>query len=244
MPVDKQIDSTKIGVYFYNGSYRAFHTPANSSNTYPITIPLWDAVFDDELEFVGSPVTTSLTGYERANPSGYRARVSLALNNSSPADSQKIRQLMERLSNQFNRTVLQSAASSINATTIALSIGVGGSSDPTLTDYYKGLVCVSVADPTSQALVTAYDESNRRITVASTVTPLTSGVSLVARPNLPSVVGVSADGTDGNIIYCNLVGGTFGIRRELTVGLQNINMELTEIERTELISDKYRIGIE
>ena len=244
MPVDKQIDSTKIGVYFYNGSYRAFHTPVNSSNTNLITIPLWDAVFDDELEFVGSPVTTSLTGYERANPSGYRARVSLTLNNSSPADSQKIRQLMERLSNQFNRTVLQSGATGMDTTSIVITNGVGGSSDPTLTDYYKGLVIVNDDTPANQALVTAYNEATQTLTVSEPIKTSSSGnVSLVARPNLPSVVGVSADGTDGNIIYCNLVGGTFGIRRELTVGLQNINMELTEIERTRLISDKYRIGI-
>ena len=241
MGVPKQIQSTRIGVYFYNGAYRAFHTETNSTNTYPVEIPLWDAVFDDELEFVGQPVTRSLTGFERANPSGYRASISLALNNSSPADSNTIRQLMERLSNQFNRTVLQSAATSVGATTIGLSSGVGGSSDPSLTDYYKGLVCVSVADQTSQALVTGYDELNKQITVSSEVTPLTSGVLLVARPNLPSVVGVSASSNVGDIIFCNLVGGTFGIRRELTIGLQNINMELTEIKRTELISDKYRI---
>ena len=240
MPVDKQIDSTKIGVYFYNGSYRAFHTPVNSSNTYPITIPLWDAVFDDELEFVGSPVTTSLTGYERANPSGYRARVSLALNNSSPADSQKIRQLMERLSTQFNRTVLQTTGTSSNTTAIGISHGVQGASDA---DYYKGLIAVLVSDPTVQALVTAYNKDTQTLTVSEPMGTLSAApILLVARPNLPSVVGVSADGTDGNIIYCNLVGGTFGIRRELTVGLQNINMELTEIERTHLISDKYRIG--
>ena len=240
MPVDKQIDSTKIGVYFYNGSYRAFHTPVNSSDTYPITIPLWDAVFDDELEFVGSPVTTSLTGYERANPSGYRARVSLALNNSSPADSQKIRQLMERLSNQFNRTVLQTTGTSSNTTAIVISHGVQGASDA---DYYKGLIAVLVSDPTVQALVTAYNKDTQTLTVSEPMGTLSAApILLVARPNLPSVVGVSADGTDGNIIYCNLVGGTFGIRRELTMGLQNINMELTEIERTHLISDKYRIG--
>ena len=239
MPVDKQIDSTKIGVYFYNGSYRAFHTPVNSSNTNLITIPLWDAVFDDELEFVGSPVTTSLTGFERANPSGYRASISLALNNSSPADSQKIRQLMERLSNQFNRTVLQSGATGMDTTSIFITNGVTGANDA---DYYKGLIVVNDDTPANQALVTAYNKDTRTLTVSEAIKASSSGsVSLVARPNLPSVVGVSASSNVGDIIFCNLVGGTFGIRRELTIGLQNINMELTEIERTELISDKYRI---
>ena len=239
MGVPKQIQSTRIGVYFYNGAYRAFHTETNSTNTYPVEIPLWDAVFDDELEFVGQPVTRSLTGFERANPSGYRASISLALNNSSPADSDTIRQLMQRLSNQFNRTVLQTTGSSSNTTAIVISHGVQGASDD---DYYKGLVAVLASDPTVQSLVTAYNRTSQTLTVSEPMGTLSSApILLVARPNLPSVVGVSASSNVGDIIFCNLVGGTFGIRRELTIGLQNINMELTEIERTELISDKYRI---
>lgn len=237
MPTGKQIEQIRIGVFFFNGEYRAFHLADNNSNFYPVTIPVWDAVFNEELEFLGQPTTRSLTGFERANPSGYRARVNLSLNNSTPSDSNKIKKLIELLSNQFTRTVFSGTATGMGTTQIGISEGAQGAGAD---DYYKNLIAVNAEDTTKQARVVSYSKTSQTLTVSNA---LGSGSSILlqARPNIPSVVGVSTDGSDGNLIFCNLIGGTFGMRRDFTVNLQNINMDLTEIDRTRLISDKFRV---
>ena len=64
---------------------------------------------------------------------------------------------------------------------------------------------------------------------------------VVARSNYPTVLGVSLDNTDANVVYCNLLDGSFGIERQLTVGKQVIQLSLTEVERKQNIDDKLRI---
>jgi hypothetical protein len=244
MPTEKQVDTIRIGAYYYNGDYRAFHTTANSNVTYPVSLPVWEASYDTELEFVDESVTQSLTGKERADPSGYRASVNLFLDNSYPPDSETIRALLERFANQFDRVVLRTTTGTKTATTVVLSNGVSGSGN---TNYYNNLILVDVNAPTNQAKVTAYNPSTRVATATPTsgntnIATWSSDISVVAKPNIPTVLGVSTDNSNVNIIYCNLVNAKFGFDRELTVNSQTIQLSGREIDRTPLISDKYRIG--
>jgi hypothetical protein len=241
MPTSKQIETIKIGAFFYNGAYRAFHTSANNTNVYPISLPVWEATYEDELEFVNDSVTQSLAGNERGNPSGYRATVNLFLDNSYPEDSSNIRTLLDKFANQFDRTVLQTNTGTKTATSAVLHFGVSTNS------YYNNLVMIDASNVANQALVTAYDGGTKvatveRITGTTNIASAYSNVVVVAKPNIPTVLGVSTDDTEGNLIYCNLTDGKFGFRRELTVNMQSIQLTGREIQRTPTVSDKFRVG--
>jgi hypothetical protein len=242
MPTSKQIETIKIGAFFYNGAYRAFHTSANNTNVYPVSLPVWEATYEDELEFVNDSVTQSLAGNERGNPSGYRATVNLFLDNSYPEDSSNIRALLDKFANQFDRTVLQTNTGIKTATSAVLTSGVSTSNN-----YYNNLVMIDASNIANQALITGYVAGTKvaTATVINGITNIANGYSnvvVVAKPNIPTVLGVSTDDTEGNLIYCNLTEGKFGFRRELTVNMQSIQLTGREIQRTPSVSDKYRVG--
>ena len=243
MATSKDVDTIKIGAFYYNGAYRAFHTASNSTATYPVSLPVWEATYDSELEFVNDAVTQSLAGKERGNPSGYRATVNLFLDNSYPADASNIRTLLDKFVNQFDRTVLQTSTGTKTALSAVLSFGVGAGND----DYYNNLVMIDTSDVANQALITDYNSTTK----VATVTPIAgisdialsySNVTIVAKPNIPTVLGVSTDNDNSNLIYCNLTGGNFGFKRESTVNMQMIQLTGREIDRAQTISDKYRVG--
>jgi len=237
MATDKQIDRVLLGAFVYNGGYRAFHLNEYDSGTYPIQINTWDAVFDASLEHVGQATTLALNGFERANPSGFRADVSLLLNNSFPAEALKIRQLLDRCANETDRTVLRTNVSGVSGSTLTFDSGVA------IADYYNRLVAINESNTAQQAVVTAYTVGKVATLSQSIGVSDTDSILVVAKPNLPTVIGVSENVSNtSDLIFCNLITGLFGIRRELTIGLQSINMELREINRTPFISDRYRIG--
>jgi hypothetical protein len=242
MGVAKQVDTVKIGAFYFNGAYRAFHTAPNSNATYPVSLPIWEAQYEENLEFLNDAVTRGLTGKERGNPSGYRATVDIFLDNSYPSDSSNIRALLDKFANQFDRTVLQTTGTSFNTTTntVVLSSGVGSGND----DYYKNLILIDNDNPSNQGLITGYLSGSRIATVQpnTILSDWSPNLLVVAKPNIPTVLGVSTDNDSNNVIFCNLIDGKFGFRRELTVNLQTIRISGREIDRTRLISDKYRVG--
>jgi hypothetical protein len=142
MATQKQVETIRIGAFYFNGAYRAFHTETNSVNTYPISLPVWEAQFTESLEFVSGSVTQALTGNERGNISGYRANVDIFLDNSYPAESTKIRTLLEKFANQYDRTVLQTSKGTVTATTVVLVNGVGAGND----NYYKNLTLINASN--------------------------------------------------------------------------------------------------
>jgi hypothetical protein len=240
MPTSKQIETIKIGAFFYNGAYRAFHTSANNTTVYPISLPVWEATYEDELEFVNDSVTQSLAGNERGNPSGYRATVNLFLDNSYPEDSTNIRTLLDSFANEFDRTVLQTSTGTKTAVSAELTFGVSTN------NYYNNLVMIDTSNPANKALITAYN-GGTKVATATVISGVAinsgySSVKVVAKPNIPTVLGVSTDDTEGNLIYCNLTDGKFGFRRELTVNMQSIQLTGREIQRTPTVSDKFRVG--
>jgi hypothetical protein len=106
---------------------------------------------------------------------------------------------------------------------------------------------IDASNVANQALITGY-VAGTKVATATVITGITniangySNVVVVAKPNIPTVLGVSTDDTEGNLIYCNLTDGKFGFRRELTVNMQSIQLTGREIARTPTVSDKYRVG--
>lgn len=244
MPTSKQVESVRIGAFYWNGAWRPFHTTVNSNAVYPVTIPVWEAQYGADLEFVQDSVTQSLTGKERGDPSGYRASVNLFLDNSYPADSDTIRALLERFANQYDRVVLRTTAGTKNVDNVVLSNGV---STVGFTGYYNNLTLIDRDATTNQAKVTAYNPTTRVATATSVsgntnIATWSNNIDVVAKPSIPTVLGVSTDNSDSNLIFCNLTTAKFGFGRDLTVNSQVVQISARETERTPLISDRYRIG--
>jgi hypothetical protein len=165
------------------------------------------------------------------------------LDNSYPEDSTNIRTLLDKFANQFDRTVLETNTGTKTAVSAVLTSGVSTGND----SYYNNLVMIDASNVANQALITDYD-STTKVATATVINGITniansySNVVVVAKPNIPTVLGVSTDDTEGNLIYCNLTDGKFGFRRELTVNMQSIQLTGREIQRTPSVSDKYRVG--
>jgi hypothetical protein len=98
--------------------------------------------------------------------------------------------------------------------------------------------------PSNQGLITGYLSGSRIATVQpnTILSDWSPNLLVVAKPNIPTVLGVSTDNDSNNVIFCNLIDGKFGFRRELTVNLQSIRISGREIDRTRFISDKYKVG--
>jgi len=61
-------------------------------------------------------------------------------------------------------------------------------------------------------------------------------------PEFPRIIKVSPDAAIGNGEFCNIRSAAFGIRRELTIGRQAVNMQLTGLLREDTIPDTFVIG--
>lgn len=59
--------------------------------------------------------------------------------------------------------------------------------------------------------------------------------------NEPKIIGVKIVET-ADFVYCNLRSSAYGIRRDLTIGRQAINLQLIGVERKAEIPDLYQIG--
>lgn len=230
MSTSKQVSSVKIGAFIYNGAYRAF-------SGYPISLPIWNVSYVSKADFLTNPVTRSLDGFERGNPMGWRTEVTVSLDNTKATNSNLIRALLSLMSSQYARTFFTTTVGTVAANTIVITNGVQTD------DYYNGLIAVN--DTLTQSIrITDYVGSTRVATLEATPSPvwvLGNTLRIVARSNYPTVLGISPDDDPAKVIFCNLLDGTFGIERQLTVGNQVIQMNLTEVERKQDINDELRI---
>jgi hypothetical protein len=86
-----------------------------------------------------------------------------------------------------------------------------------------------------------------RTIIASTATSITTLAPLgswnatsqkvIAKPSHPTIIGVSFTDNSSNIEYYNISNNTFGIERELTVGNQIIQLNLTGVFALATISN-------
>ena len=218
----KQISQTNIGLYVYNGEYRAFAG-------YPKVFKVWNINHIYNADFLSSPVTTALSGRARGNPSGWRASCRINLNNSLASDAQEIRTLLNRTSNQFDRQFYPETGTTTISSVTSTSFVISGAV-PT-NDYYKGLSVYNVTRNQWRVILT-YNVS-RVATTTSQQWSNGDNVIVFARPNFSTIIGVSPS-TGSAIEYYNLNSGQFGIERELTVGNQIIQLNLEGVERKDI----------
>jgi hypothetical protein len=232
MSTAKQVTAVKMGVYAYNGAYRAFEG-------YPISFDAWNINADNKPEWIeGSPVTVALSGYKRANRLSYRPTLSIDLDNSYGTSATNLRTLLNKLSGKYVQDFFAVTTSGTGTGITALVFTSGA---PATDDYFNGMRISGLTG--GDVIITDYVGSTRTATLASART-WTNGNALTVKvtPSLPIVLGVSMDDTTGSILYYNLIGGAYGIDRQMTLGRQRVSMNLEGVMDVQNIDDSFRIG--
>jgi hypothetical protein len=232
MSTAKQVTAVKMGVYAYNGAYRAFEG-------YPISFDTWNINAENKPEWVeGSPVTVALSGYKRANRLSYRPTLSIDLDNSYGTSATNLRTLLNKLSGKYVQDFFAVTTSGTGTGITALVLTSGA---PATDDYFNGMRISGLTG--GDVIITDYVGTTRTATLASART-WTNALALTVKvtPSLPIVLGVSLDDTTGNIIYYNLMGGAYGIERQMTIGKQRVSMNLEGVMDAQNIDESFRIG--
>jgi hypothetical protein len=221
-----------MGVYAYNGAYRAFEN-------YPASFDAWNVNADNKPEWIeGSPVTTALSGYKRANRLSYRPTLSIDLNNTYGTSATNLRTLLNKLSGKYVQDffAVTTDGTGTGSTTLVLTSGA-----PATDDYFNGMRVSGLTG--GDVFITDYVGATRTATLAS-ARDWTNALALTVKvlPNLPIVLGVSIDDDTANIIYYNIMGGVYGIERQLTVGSQRVSMGLEAVIDVQNIDDSFRIS--
>jgi len=228
----RQETQVKIGLYIYNGGYRAFEG-------YPVSLEVWNITANAEMEFMdGQPVTQALDGYEYGNAEGYRLLVSFDLSNIyDSADQTAWRTLFGLLAGQYDRTVWTTTANGAGAGITSLVLQ---SDAPTTDDYFNNLYVTSLSG--GDVKITDYTGASRTCTLASAKTWLSGdGITIKARPNFQTLIGLSVTDDAADIIYYNLDSNLFGILRELTIGRQVITVNLRSVDRSATIPESFLV---
>ena len=232
-----------MGAYFLNG--RRFNNASGdyedeftAFNGYPDSFAVWNVSYKAEKEYLSSAVTKSLTGYERGNPGGFRIKISIALKNSNATQSNAIRSLISTTSSQYERTVVSTTLGSNPVTGATIDLNLGNTEPNTLSNAYQGAYIRNASNTSANVYrIDSYVGSTKVATAPETIVGYTVSdvVNVALFPDKPTVIGVSVDNTTSNVIYCNLLGGSYGIERELTIGNQIISLDLTSVDRFQTI---------
>ncbi len=237
MSVSKQISSVYIGAYVYKlGGFVAFAG-------YPVTIPIWNYDFRYNEDFLGASVQNALNGYERGGVLGFRAQASLDLNNSFPSYSNTIRALLNKLPSQYDRLFFPNSGTGTFTAKSDIDKNVTITNGSTIPNAYTGLILYNKTVE-NRYRITNYT-AGRVATVDGNINAWENGtdeIQVLVPPSYPTIVGVSPDGNEANIEYFNVSSNTFGIQRELTIGIQSINLELRGVLRKETVPDHLRIA--
>jgi len=227
----RQVSKIKIGAYYFNGAYFPFPN-------YPIDFDVWNISYKEVKEFVASPTKRALSGRERGGIGGFRIDITLSLDNIYGQNNTNLRNLLNKVPSQYTRVLDDTTltASTSNTATIASNVF------PT-NDSLIGTFILNPSRTPNKALVTAYTGGTKVATVDRNVATWASSdaVDVALLPNLNTIIGISTNDSSANIIYCNLIGSTYGIEREFTVGNQIVNIQLRSVERFQEIPQSLQL---
>jgi hypothetical protein len=238
MASNKQNFQIYMGAYIYTGTtYKPFVV---SGTPYPILFDVWNVDINEQSDYLGSPNTQTLAGFERGNPMGFRTFANIDLDNSYPSSSSKIITLLNMFPSQFKRAFFATTITSVASPTTVVTI-VGGASQ---NNYYTGLLLRNSTRGNATRRIVNYNGSTGEATLDSTVTNWQGDDNVVIEvpPSIPTVMGITADSSNSNYMFFNLDSSIFGIRRELTIGNQIISIDLRGILRKPFMADNVRIG--
>jgi hypothetical protein len=242
MSTAKQVTSCAIRLFIYNGFrdtngnrlYRAYSAGAIQYN-------IWNMQFEYIAEFLGSASQRTLSGYERGGVLGYRPKCSINLNNSLPSDTTKIRELLSNLSSWTNsdrtfQSAVNVAVSANGSNQITL-----GATGVAIADFYTGLEVINQTT-FERRVVTGYT-AGKVLTMSSSIPTSWAGQNVRFRvpPNIPTIIGLSPDSNEANIVYFNLDGSILGMQREFTINSSVIQMSLKGVDVVPIIPTSAQI---
>lgn len=214
----------------YNGGFRMF--PG-----YPKQLKTWSIDTSGAIEFQGGDATRrSLSGFERGNPSAHRERILVSFDNADAQTALDLRQMIELQASYYERTFLQTTAGTVTSLTVVLSGAVQTD------DYYNGLTLYNSTRGEIR-VVLDYLGATRAATVDASLSTWQPGdtIYVLARPNIPTVFGISTDDNSANIVWYNMISSAYGILREQQIGRQVISIEFREVQHKAFIRDQLRI---
>jgi len=230
----KQEDSVKIGLFWYNGAYRAFEA-------YPLTsLEVWNLKADAVMEFLnGQPFTEALSGFIYSNAESYRLMVEFDVNN-QPNLVQTLS--WQSIFNQLVTTVQRPVwATTANGAGTSVTSLVLASDAPTVDDYFNGAVITSLAG--GDVIITDYVGSTRTCTLASAKTWLNGAtITIQINPNFPTIIGLAISDNTSDVQYYNLESNLLGMIREFTIGRQMISVKLKSVERVNTIDESFIVN--
>ena len=245
----KQQSQIQMGAYFQNG--RRYNNPGEGYaneftpfDGYPTSFDVWNVNYKADKEFLTSPTSKALSGYERGNPGGFRLQIDIALRNTTNAQTSNIKSLLDLVPSQYERFVV---ATNINGTpthnTVTnVSVITLGDNIVNNQNAYQGAYVRNIDQNDTTFRCTRFSVGggnpqrfDLRGNVDASAWTSADTLNVVLYPDKPTVIGVSVDNTTSNIIYCNLISSSLGIERELTIGNQIINMSLRSVDRFQTI---------
>lgn len=231
MASNKQDFQINMGAYIYtNDEFKPFAS-------YPALFDVWNINFEERTDFLGSPNTQTLAGFERGNPMGYRTFCTIDLNNNFPSKSSGILTLLNLFASQFKRPFLSTTITAVSSPNVTI---VGGKATK---DYYTGLLLRNTSVSNQTRTIIGYT-SGGVATLDSPFSGFANGNNVVIEvpASIPTIMGVTADSTNSNTMFFNLDSSIFGIHRQLTVGNQIISIDLRGLFRKTFMADNMRIG--
>lgn len=231
MASNKQDFQINMGAYIYtNDEFKPFAS-------YPALFDVWNINFEERTDFLGSPNTQTLAGFERGNPMGYRTFCTIDLNNNFPSKSSGILTLLNLFASQFKRPFLSTTITAVSSPNVTIVGGVA------TTDYYTGLIVRNTSVSNQTRTIIGYT-SGGVATLDSPFSGFANGNNVIIEvpASIPTIMGVTADSTNSNTMFFNLDSSIFGIHRQLTVGNQIISIDLRGLFRKTFMADNMRIG--
>lgn len=233
--MNKQQEQVRMGVYFFNGAYRPFAG-------YPKSIKVWNSRVTYQGDYLGTPSSVSLSGLGKANPSGYRPFVNIMLDNSTGTQADAIRRILNRLGNQYDRQVYPETTTfeTLSADSTTTTFTIDDASLPAQDNFFNRCIAYNGTADESR-VITAYSKSGSvgTFTVDETISwGNGDSINIIAKPNLPSYLGVSTDDTNGNVIYCMVEASQLGAVRELTIANSIVSLTLKGRERVNIVPEK------
>ena len=248
----KQQSQIQMGAYFQNG--RRYNNPGEGIGNeftpidgYPQSFGIWNINPRADMEFIDTPTSRALSGYERGNPGGHRIIIDIALKNTSNAETSNIKSLLDLVPSQYERFVVSTNIDGTPTHNVATNTSVVdiGIDITNVSNAYQGAYVRNIDENDTTFRCTRFSVNPQKFDLRGNVLASnwasTNTLNVVLYPDKPTVIGVSTDNTTSNIIYCNLISSSLGIERELTIGNQIITMSLRSIDRFQTIPASLQI---
>lgn len=259
--MSKQQRQIALGLAWLNGGTsvsndgQSFKDRFTLFEGFPLNYSIWNINYSAEQEFIGAGTKRALSGVERAGISGYRLLIDLSLTNTTTAQTNAIRTLLDASASQYIRrpgwviefdsfTFGSQVGTLTAASTTAYPFNVSGS-------FANAYIYNKTKE--QLRLVRGYFATTKNLQFDADISDWEVGDEYEVQllQNQPTIFGLGYDTvTSGfanqpgpeswstGLVFCNLVTSSVRINRELTIGTQAVSLRFRSVERFNKIPTK------